>query len=60
VPVDEEVMQTINLTTHAIIVHEYLLSPARHVATALRSHCFAFALRSHCFAFALPLPHSCS
>jgi hypothetical protein len=55
VPVDEEVMQTINLTTHAIIVHEYLLSPARHVATALRSHCFAFA-----FAFALPLPHSCS
>lgn len=43
VPVDEEVMQNINLTTHAIIVHEYLLSPARHVATALRSHCFAFA-----------------
>ena len=34
VPVDEEVMQNINLGTHAIIVHEYLLSPARHVAAA--------------------------
>ncbi len=43
VPVDEQVMQNINLATHAIIVHEYLLSPARHVPVAMLCLCHTAA-----------------